>query len=76
MIITANDVIHSLAIPSLGIKMDAQPGRLNTIGFVINRMGVYYGQCSELCGSLHGKMPIGLKAVSLGSYLSFLVSQS
>nr|NP_150334.1 cytochrome c oxidase subunit 2 [Rhizophydium sp. 136]AAK84264.1 cytochrome c oxidase subunit 2 [Rhizophydium sp. 136] len=74
MLVTANDVIHSFSINSLGIKVDALPGRINALGFIINRPGQFYGQCSELCGSLHGFMPIGLKAVSLSSYLSFINS--
>ncbi len=72
LLISSNDVIHSFAIPSLGLKMDALPGRLNSLGFVINRESTYFGGCSELCGALHHAMPIGIKAVSLGSYLSFI----
>jgi len=68
---TSNDVIHSFAVPSLGIKADCYPGRLNSLGFVINRESYFYGGCSELCGSLHHAMPIGIKAVNLSSYLSF-----
>jgi len=60
--VTAVDVIHSWAIPSLGIKMDAIPGRLNMISTYIARTGVYYGQCSEICGINHGFMPIVLIA--------------
>jgi len=73
---TSNDVIHSFAVPSIGIKADCLPGRLNSLGFVINRESVYYGGCSELCGSLHHAMPIGIKAVPLNSYLSFIESVS
>jgi len=72
LLVTSNDVIHSFAVPSLGIKADCYPGRLNSLGFVINRESVFYGGCSELCGAYHHGMPIGIKAVSLGSYLSFL----
>jgi cytochrome c oxidase subunit 2 len=72
LLLSSNDVIHSFAIPSLGLKMDALPGRLNSLGFVINRESTFYGGCSELCGALHHAMPIGIKAVSLGSYLSFI----
>jgi cytochrome c oxidase subunit 2 len=72
LLLSSNDVIHSFAIPSLGLKMDALPGRLNSLGFVINRESTFYGGCSELCGALHHAMPIGVKAVSLGSYLSFI----
>jgi len=57
---TGMDVLHSFAIPSLGIKLDAVPGRLNSCDVVLERAGVYYGQCSELCGQGHGFMPIGL----------------
>jgi len=64
VIITAVDVLHSWAVPSLGVKMDAVPGRLNQIGLFINREGLFYGQCSEICGVNHGFMPICVKAVS------------
>jgi cytochrome c oxidase subunit 2 len=57
-------------MPSLGIKVDACPGRLNQTAIFINRQGTYYGQCSELCGVNHGFMPICLKAVSLEDYIS------
>lgn len=73
---SSNDVIHSFAVPSLGIKADCLPGRLNSLGFVINRESVYYGGCSELCGSLHHAKPIGIRAVPLSSYLSFIQSAS
>jgi cytochrome c oxidase subunit 2 len=58
LIITSHDVIHSFAVPSLGIKLDAVPGRLNQISFIVKRAGVFYGQCSEICGVDHGFMPI------------------
>ena len=64
LLTTADDVIHSWAIPSLGVKMDSVPGRVNETWFQINREGTYYGQCSELCGTLHGFMPIMIEAVS------------
>lgn len=57
-LISASDVLHSWAIPSLGIKCDACPGRLNQVICYINRIGVYYGQCSEICGLFHAFMPI------------------
>lgn len=62
--VTAADVIHDWAMPSMGIKMDAVPGRLNETWVRIDKPGTYYGQCSELCGVLHGFMPIQIKAVS------------
>lgn len=63
LIITAADVIHSFAVPSLWVKMDAVPGRLNEKSFTIAKPGVYYGQCSELCGVRHGFMPIAIEAL-------------
>jgi len=57
-------------VPSLGVKCDAAPGRLNQVGITIKREGVYYGQCSELCGVNHGFMPIVVQAVPLPSFLS------
>jgi cytochrome c oxidase subunit 2 len=75
-LVTANDVLHSFAVPSLGIKSDAIPGRLNSIGVTITRNSTFYGQCSELCGILHGFMPIGIKSVNLNSYINFLKSHA
>jgi len=57
-------------LPSLGVKIDAVPGRLNQSSFVLNREGLYYGACSEICGSQHGFMPINLQGVNLNYYLS------
>ena|SRR6478735_3447443 len=68
LLVTSNDVIHSFALPSLALKVDAIPGRLNLASLFINRTGVFYGQCSELCGVLHGFMPIALHAVTLLNY--------
>jgi heme/copper-type cytochrome/quinol oxidase subunit 2 len=63
LLITSADVIHSWAVPSLGIKVDAVPGRLNQIACFIKRTGVFYGQCSELCGVNHGFMPVVVSAL-------------
>ncbi len=63
LFITSTDVLHSWAVPSLGVKIDACPGRLNQISLWINRVGVYYGQCSEICGINHSFMPIVVNAV-------------
>ncbi len=63
LVTTANDVIHSWAVPAFWIKLDAVPGRLNETSFVIEKPGVYYGQCSELCGARHAYMPITVEAV-------------
>ncbi|MEG3181862.1 cytochrome c oxidase subunit II [Sphingomonas sp. LT1P40] len=64
LIATANDVIHSWAIPAFWIKIDAVPGRLNETSFTVDKPGVYFGQCSELCGARHGYMPIAVEAVT------------
>ncbi|MCD2472091.1 cytochrome c oxidase subunit II [Jiella sp. MQZ9-1] len=61
---TSGDVIHSFALPSMGVKVDAVPGRLNEYWFEANREGIFYGQCSELCGQNHANMPIALRVVS------------
>lgn len=72
--ITATDVIHSWAVPSFGIKMDAIPGHLNRVKLNVKRTGVYYGQCSELCGVNHGFMPIQVKVVDPESYFEYEVN--
>ena len=65
ILVTAADVLHSWAVPSFGVKMDCIPGRLNKVSLFIKREGVFYGQCSELCGVNHGFMPIAVKAVPI-----------
>nr|BAK42345.1 cytochrome oxidase subunit 2 [Chaca bankanensis] len=65
VLVSAEDVIHSWAIPALGIKTDAIPGRLNQTSFITSRPGVFYGQCSEICGANHSFMPITVEAVPL-----------
>ena len=74
-IITSGDVIHSFACSSLGIKADAYPGRLNQASVFVNREGVFYGQCSEICGILHSSMPIVIESVSLEKFLTWLEEQ-
>lgn len=71
-IVTANDVIHSFTVPSLGIKIDATPGRLNQVSALIQRTGVYYGQCSELCGVNHALMPIKVECVPIADFVEWL----
>ena len=66
------DVIHAFAVPSFGIKIDAVPGRLNETWFKANREGVYYGQCSELCGKDHAYMPIAVRVVNDKDYAAWL----
>nr|YP_654153.1 cytochrome c oxidase subunit II [Paradactylodon mustersi]ABC56115.1 cytochrome c oxidase subunit 2 [Paradactylodon mustersi] len=68
MLISAEDVLHSWAVPSMGIKTDAIPGRLNQTTFIASRPGVYYGQCSEICGANHSFMPIVVEATSLNHF--------
>jgi cytochrome c oxidase subunit 2 len=68
---TAADVIHSFAIPSFGIKIDAIPGRLNETWFKATKQGKYYGQCSELCGKDHAFMPVVVRVVSDEEYASW-----
>nr|AYQ18934.1 cytochrome c oxidase subunit 2 [Discolomatidae sp. 4 ACP-2013] len=72
MIITSDDVIHSWTIPSLGIKIDATPGRLNQISFMTNRTGLYFGQCSEICGANHSFMPIVLEIISSKYFIKWI----
>ena len=75
VIVTAADVLHSWAVPSFGIKVDACPGRLNQASLYVRREGVYYGQCSEICGVNHGFMPIVVKAVNEEDFFLWLNSQ-
>nr|YP_004347603.1 cytochrome c oxidase subunit II [Auriglobus modestus]BAK09785.1 cytochrome c oxidase subunit II [Auriglobus modestus] len=68
VLVSAEDVLHSWAVPALGIKMDAVPGRLNQTAFITSRPGVFYGQCSEICGANHSFMPIVIETVPLGHF--------
>ena len=72
--ITSADVIHSYAMPSMGVKMDAVPGRLNETWFKAEREGIYYGQCSELCGKDHAFMPLAVRVVSEEQYQDWLAA--
>ena len=69
---TGADVIHSFAVPSFGIKIDAIPGRINETWFKATREGVYYGQCSELCGKDHAYMPIAVRVVSEQAFAAWV----
>ena len=75
-LVTAVDVIHSWAIPSLGVKMDACPGRLNQVSMFIKREGTFYGQCSEICGVQHGFMPIVIETISIENYIKWVSIQT
>jgi heme/copper-type cytochrome/quinol oxidase subunit 2 len=72
-VVTSSDVIHSWAIPSLGVKVDAVPGRLNRVDLFIEFEGMFFGQCSELCGVNHAFMPIHVQAVSLSDFLRYML---
>nr|NP_443557.1 cytochrome c oxidase subunit II [Danacetichthys galathenus]BAB70251.1 cytochrome c oxidase subunit II [Danacetichthys galathenus] len=71
VLVSAEDVLHSWAVPALGVKMDAVPGRLNQTNFIASRPGVFYGQCSEICGANHSFMPIVVEAVPLEHFESW-----
>ena len=75
LLTTSTDVIHSWAVPAFWIKLDAVPGRLNETSFIIEKPGLYFGQCSELCGSRHGYMPIAVEAVPLEVYNRWVVAK-
>ena len=74
LIVTGADVIHSYAVPSLGLKLDCVPGRLNQVSFLTERAGTFYGQCSEICGVWHGFMPIVVEAVPASDFLVWVDS--
>nr|AIA22571.1 cytochrome c oxidase subunit II [Neopsylla paranoma] len=74
VLITASDVLHSWTVPSLGIKVDATPGRLNQTNFLINRPGLFFGQCSEICGANHSFMPIVIESVPMNFFLKWINS--
>nr|YP_009350990.1 cytochrome c oxidase subunit II [Oriensubulitermes inanis]AQP28289.1 cytochrome c oxidase subunit 2 [Oriensubulitermes inanis]AQP30129.1 cytochrome c oxidase subunit 2 [Oriensubulitermes inanis]AQP30207.1 cytochrome c oxidase subunit 2 [Oriensubulitermes inanis] len=76
MIVTAADVLHSWTVPSLGVKTDATPGRLNQMSFSINRPGLLYGQCSEICGANHSFMPIVIESVSTNQFINWVSKMS
>ena len=73
VLITANDVLHAWALPAFGVKRDAVPGRINETWFKAEKVGTYYGQCSELCGIKHAFMPITVRVVSEEEYNEWLM---
>lgn len=75
-LITAADVLHSWTVPSLGVKADAVPGRLNQVSFLINRPGLIFGQCSEICGANHSFMPIVIESVNIKTFSKWIISQN
>ena len=72
VLVTAADVIHSWTVPSLGVKVDAIPGRLNQLGFTVLKPGVFYGQCSEICGANHSFIPIVVEVVDFPSFTNWI----
>nr|ARH53976.1 cytochrome c oxidase subunit 2 [Pantoxystus rubricollis] len=76
IIVTSMDVIHSWTIPSLGVKIDATPGRLNQSSFNINRTGLFFGQCSEICGANHSFMPIVIESISPNFFINWINSMN
>jgi len=76
VLVSSADVIHAWTVPSLGVKVDAVPGRLNQLGFISNRPGVFYGQCSEICGSNHSFMPISIEVVNRATFIGWVKSIS
>jgi cytochrome c oxidase subunit 2 len=75
-LVTSADVLHSWTVPSLGIKVDACPGRLNYLTTITSYSGVYFGQCREICGSNHRFMPIVVEFVPIENYLSHISTLS
>lgn len=76
VLVTSADVIHSWTVPSLGVKVDAIPGRLNQLRFFIKYPGVFYGQCSEICGANHSFIPIVVEAVPLKNFMEWVINVS
>nr|ALO76212.1 cytochrome c oxidase subunit 2 [Sarophorus sp. SAR01] len=72
MLVTAADVIHSWTIPSLSVKIDATPGRLNQISFLMNRTGLFFGTISEICGANHSFMPIVIESTSMNYFIKWI----
>tara|TARA_B100001989_G_C24320493_1_gene354917 strand:- start:51 stop:659 length:609 start_codon:yes stop_codon:yes gene_type:complete len=71
ILVTSNDVLHCWAVPAFGLKIDAIPGRINQVTLLIDRVGTFYGQCSELCGVNHGFMPICIRAVEASDFINW-----
>lgn len=72
ILVSAADVIHSWTVPALGVKVDGTPGRLNQTSFIINRPGLFYGQCSEICGANHSFIPIVIESTYLNNFINWI----
>ena len=75
ILISSADVLHAWTVPSLGVKADAIPGRLNQVKFIRQRPGIFFGQCSEICGVGHANMPIVVESVTLDKYIAWLTQK-
>ena len=75
LLLTSDDVLHSWTVPCFGVKVDACPGRLNSVNFIINREGLFFGACSEICGVNHGFMPIVVKGVSADTFVTWIAAK-
>nr|YP_010688304.1 cytochrome c oxidase subunit II [Layahima yangi]WBR65719.1 cytochrome c oxidase subunit 2 [Layahima yangi] len=76
VLVTAADVLHSWTVPALGVKIDATPGRLNQTNFYINRPGLFFGQCSEICGANHSFMPIVIESIPMKLFINWIKMNS
>lgn len=76
ILVSAADVIHSWTVPALGVKVDATPGRLNQTNFIINRPGLFFGQCSEICGANHRFIPIVIESIPVNYFIKWISSNS
>nr|UHM24601.1 cytochrome c oxidase subunit II [Anopheles sinensis] len=76
ILVTATDVLHSWTVPSLGVKVDATPGRLNQINFLINRPFLFFGQCSEICGANHSFMPIVIESIPMNYFIKWITNMT
>lgn len=74
ILVSAADVLHSWTVPALGVKVDATPGRLNQTNFLINRPGLFYGQCSEICGANHRFMPIVIESIPTNFFVKWIIN--
>lgn len=76
ILVTAADVLHSWTVPALGVKIDATPGRLNQTSFFINRPGLFFGQCSEICGANHSFIPIVIESIPINNFITWIKSNN
>nr|YP_010328134.1 cytochrome c oxidase subunit II [Zeugodacus strigifinis]UJH19464.1 cytochrome c oxidase subunit 2 [Zeugodacus strigifinis] len=76
ILVTAADVIHSWTVPALGVKVDGTPGRLNQTNFLMNRPGLFYGQCSEICGANHSFMPIVIESIPVNHFIKWITNNA